>query len=110
MSDNTAPTVIDAAELTLLVGIPGAPAYDAYPIDLADRDEARQGLSDLPAEASALVAIEFDDPEERGSRIVLADAGLDAAQFVDDEDGLVAVDDVLAQLAHLQHVLLTGES
>ncbi|GAB03897.1 hypothetical protein GII30_14970 [Gordonia amarae] len=108
MSDITAPTGIDAAELTLLVGEPGARAYDAYPIDLADRAEAQQALSDLPAEATALVGIEFDDPEESGNRIVLADEGLDAARFVDNHGHRLAPDHVLPRLDSLRRVVLTA--
>lgn len=108
MSDTDSPTVIDAAELTLLVGEPGARAYDAYPIDLADRTEAQRSLDDLrrDGESITLVGIEFDDPEEPGNRMVLVGEDLAAARFVDIGRCQLPIDAVAAHVATLARVLL----
>lgn len=110
MTDTNAPAVINASELTLLVADhPDARAYQANPINLSDPVEARETLAALRAEGEivVVVGIEFDDPDEPGNRVVLTGDDLLAAEFVDDEDGLIALNNVLHHLDDLAQVLVT---
>ncbi|OBC01751.1 hypothetical protein [Gordonia sp. 852002-50395_SCH5434458] len=103
-------TILHADEVTLLVTDRPASASitDTYPIDLADRDEAREALADLRRDgALTLVGIEFDDPEEVNSRIVLRGADLAAAAFVDRGGHRIDADRVLDRFDELAHVELT---
>lgn len=111
MTTNPAPTVIDANELTLLVADrPDARAYQANPIDLTDRAEARETLAALRAEGETvvLVGIELDDPTEPDNRIVLSRDDLVAVQFVDVAGQPVDVVQLLARVDDLECVHLTA--
>ncbi len=109
MSDTDSPTVIDAAELTLLVGEPGARAYDAYPIDLADRTEAQRSLDDLRrgGEATTLVGIEFDDPEEPGNRVVVTGDSLGELQFTLSRGCKAKIGEALTHIEFLRCVVIS---
>lgn len=108
MTTNTARTIIDASELTLLVADhPDARAYQANPIDLSDPGEARETLAALRAEGEiVVVGIEFDDPDEPGNRIVVT--GLDAVRFLDVARQPIDVVQLLARVDDLECVHLTA--
>lgn len=108
MTTNTARTIIDADELTLLVSDnPDARAYQANPIDLSDRGKAREMLAALRAEGeTVLVGVEFDDPDEPGSRIVLVGESLRAVEFVDDRSRTTPFGKVLESISTLAGAIL----
>ena len=109
MTDTTAPTTVDADELTLLVGRDASTApYRAYPVDLADPATVFENLRDLRRDGSVvLVGIEFDDPQEPGNRIVLAAPDLTAVEFVDADSASIPTDEVLKRLDDLDHIIAT---
>lgn len=110
MTDTTAvPTVIDASELTLLVGDrPDTRVYLANPVDLSDRDEARRTLAALRDYiATVLVGIEFDDPLDPSNRTVLAGAHFAAVEFATAAGDPISTGDVLDRLDDLDHITAT---
>ncbi|GAA1085115.1 hypothetical protein [Tsukamurella spumae] len=110
MTNSDAPISIDASTLTLLVADqPGTRAYLSNPIDLDDRAQALRTLAALRGEsATVLVGIEFDDPAERGNRIVLADADLASVEFATAAGDTISTGDVLVRLDDLDHITVTG--
>ena len=107
-------TTIDADAITLLVTDQPAPASiaDTYPVELSDRDEAREALAELGRDgAPALIGVEFDDPEEVDNRIVLRGADLTAVEFIDHDGHRIDADQVLNRLEVLSRVeLITAET
>lgn len=108
MTDTTAPTTVDADELTLLVGRDASTApYLAYPVDLADPATVFENLLDLRRDGDGdvvLVGIEFDDPLDPRNRIVLAGTDLAAVEFTTAVGNAIPTDEVLDRLDDLDHI------
>lgn len=106
MTDTTAPTTVDADELTLLIGHDASTApYLAHPVDLADPATVFENLLDLRHDGHiVLVGIEFDDPLDPSNRVVLAAPDLTAVEFATAAGDTIRTEVVLDRLDDLNHI------
>lgn len=101
-------TVVDADQLTLLVALdPKTPACRAFPVDLTDRAAALDTVGDLRRDVTlTLIGIEFEDPREPGSQLVITGDSLAAVTFTATGDSIPATS-VLDNITELGSITVT---